>query len=159
MFIEDENFVKLAENPHHYFSVDAKPYVERYQDPIDKTIVYPKIIIDDVIVNCLHYKSCKDAVDAWNRRRKRVNLDNIYIIGNSWNMHENYDFVDRIASLKNAIVFTYKPYNKENCIYLSGGFWKLDARSIIRPNITDSIPNSGLKYFERYLDVIGWLNK
>lgn len=159
MFIEDMNFVKLVKNPSHYLSIDAKPYNERFQDPIDNTIVYPQIIIDDVVVTCLHYKNCTEAVEAWNRRRQRVNLDNIYVIGNSWNMHEDYNLVSMVANLENAVVFTYKPYEHRNCVHLKGDFWKLDKRSIIRPNITDSVPNSGLKYFELNLDLISFFKR
>lgn len=159
MFIEDMNFVKLAEDPKYYFGIDAKPYIENYHDPIDNSITYPQIIIDDVIINCLHYKSCDEACTAWNRRRLRVNYDNIFFIGNSWNMHENYELVDRIAALPYSIVFTYQKSEKDNCIWLKDQFWKLDNRGIIRPNITDSVPNSGLKYFEKYFDYVNWLNK
>lgn len=115
-------------------------------------------MVGDIIVNCLHYKNCSEACEAWNRRRQRVNFNNFYIIGNSWNMHEDYNLVERVANLDHSIVFTYKPINHKNCIFLNGDFWKLDDRSIIRPNITDSMPGSGRKYFEKYLDIIKWLN-
>ena len=67
MFIEDENFVKLVENLEYYMSVPATAKQDRYVDPIDNSIVYPKIQIDDIELCCLHYKDCNDAIAAWER--------------------------------------------------------------------------------------------
>lgn len=159
MFIEDENFVKLAEDPVHYLSVPAEPYIDKYVDPIDPSIVYPKIRVDDIEICCLHYKDCAEAVDAWERRRKRANLSNIYILGNSWNLHENEDLIRRVAAVPYpSVVLTVKEMNIPGCLKLRGDFWKTDARGIVRPNITDEKPGSHKRYFEDFFDFVSWLN-
>lgn len=160
MFIEDENFVKLAENPQHYLSVEAKPLIETYADPIDPSIKYPKIVIDDIEICCLHYSTCREAIDAWERRKKRVNFDKIYVIGNSWNLHGNRELINRLCNIDYPVViFTLESeVINEKCIGLPGNFWTLDKRGIVRPNITDIMPGSDYKYFEKIFDFVGWLN-
>ena len=91
MFIEDESFVKLVNNPKHYFNCEPEAITDCYGDPIDNNVRYPKIKIDDIELCCLHYKNCKEAIDKWNERKKRVNLDNIMVIANTWNLHSNMD--------------------------------------------------------------------
>lgn len=160
MFIEDENFVKLVENLEHYMVVKPKPLLECYVDPIDNKVRYPKILIDDIELCCLHYRNCGEAIDAWERRKKRIVWDNIFVIGNSWNLHGSIKLIERLCntSYKMAIFVTDKIDFKE-CIRLPGDFWKLDQRGIIRPNITDFVPNSNYRYFEQFFDFISFLKQ
>lgn len=159
LFIEGEDFVKFVENLEHYLSLPAIPGIEKYTDPINKSISYPVIKIDDINVCCLHYKNCQEAVDAWNRRKSRVNFEQVFVIGNSWNLHGNDALIRRLSRIKyKTIIFTHKKYNIENEIFLDGDEWHLDERGILRPNLTDTIPGSYLKYFEKIFDYVGWLN-
>lgn len=159
LFIEDENFVKLVENLEYYMSIPAVPKSEKYVDPIDSNIVYPKIAVDDIEICCLHYHSCSDAIEAWERRRKRVNLNNVYVIANSWNLHDNENYIERLCHTKyKTIIFTLKEYPFKECIKLKGKKWKLDNRGIVRPNLTDNMGISGYKYYEKQFDFISWLN-
>ena len=160
LFIEDENFIKLCENPKHYFSIDAEPKIEDYVDPIDNRIHYPKIKVDDIEICCLHYKDCNSAVESWNRRRKRVNFDNMYIIANTWNLHNKKELVERLNKLKyKKIIFSTKECNVEGTFLLPGDIWKLDERSIARPNITDLKPKGFNRYYEDFFDIIKFLNE
>lgn len=161
LFIEDENFVKLVENPEYYFNIEAKPLIEKYTDSVDSSISYPKIVVDDVEICCLHYKNCKEAIEAWERRRKRINFDNIYVIGNSWNLHGNLELIQRLSNINYPTVIFTLPSEaiNEKCIPLQGDFWRLDERGIVRPNITDLIPGEAYKYFEKMFDFVGWLNQ
>ena len=159
MFIEDENFIKLVNNLDYYMSVEPSPIVDNYVEPLDSNVHYPKITIGDVEICALHYKNCEEAIDAWNRRRKRVNLENVYVIGNSWNCHQNEELIKQIADCKYpSVVFTYGDFGIPNGIVLRENQWKLDKRGIVRPNITDRKPNSPICYFEELFDFVNWLN-
>lgn len=159
MFIEDENFVKLVENLEYYMSLEAEALCEKFVDPIDKSFSYPKIKVGDIELCCLHYKSCQEAIDSWERRRKRVNLNNVYVIANSWNLHENEDLIKRLSNLKyKTVIFTYQSYKNEKCIDLTESYWTKDIRNIVRPNLTDRMPYSAYKYFEKKFDFVKWLN-
>lgn len=159
MFIEDENFLKLVSNLKHYMSIEPEPLADPYVDPVDRTVKYPKIRIDDIEICCLHFKNCAEAINAWNKRRNRINFENILVIANSWNMHGNKTLIKKILNTGyRTICFTFGDYTEANCIQLNDDFWQLDARGIIRPNITDYKPNSYKRYFEDYIDIIDWIN-
>lgn len=89
MSIEGENFINLVQNFKYYMNIRAVLLNNEYIDPIDSSIRYSKIAVGDLEICCLHYDSCEDAISAWERRRLRINYDNIYVLGNSWNMHND----------------------------------------------------------------------
>lgn len=161
LFIEDDNFLKLVSNLKYYLSLDAIPLCDKFIDPINKEVQYPKISVGDIEICCLHYKNCDEAVDEWNKRKLRVHWDNIFVIGNSWNFHEDYNKVKTLLECQyKTIVFTYRDdiVNDSRCIRIPGSEFYLDERCMMRPNITDSIPGSPYKYFEKYFDFVKWLN-
>lgn len=157
LYIEGENFIKLVENLEYYMSIEATPLTDNYTDPIDHSIHYPKIKIDDIEVCCLHYHNCREAIEAWERRKKRINYNKIYVIGNSWNLHENSELVQRLSRNKyKTVIFTYNNYNLPNAIQMKGE-WNLDNRGIIRPNITDYSPDEVHFFFEKQLNLAKFL--
>ncbi len=159
LFIEGENFVRLVEDLRHYMSIAAEPYLEEYIDPIDPSVRYPKIRVDDLEICCMHYPDCAEAVQAWERRRKRVDFDNIRVIANSSNLKEDEELIRRVCSTAyKTICFTYGDRGIRNCIPLTEDFWKPDRRGILRPNLTDFDEDSGKRYYEKYLDIAEWIN-
>ena len=119
MFIEDENFIKLVYDFRHYMTVKPEAVTDRYVDPIDSNVVYPKIRVDDIELCCLHYSDCNEAIEAWNRRRVRVNFENVFVIGNSWNMHFRKDLIDKLCNNPyRTVVFGLEDYGYENFLKL-----------------------------------------
>ena len=161
MFIEDENFVKFVEKIDYYIQLDAKPMCECYIDPIDPTIRYPKISVGDIELSCLHYETCQDAVERWNERRKRVNTENLFVIANSWNLHNNKELAKRIVECPyKTILFSLEDWSDlPNCVSLKGNYWETDSRGVVRPNLTDLKPKGCHYYFEEQFDFIKWLNE
>lgn len=159
MFIEDENFVKLAENPRHYFSVVPEPITDNYIDPINSNIHYPKILVDDIELCCLHYSNCAEAIEHWQRRKKRINYNNLFVIANSWNLHDNIDLIGRIQNLyMPSIIIDDKHLSGSRIINLKGDIWRRDERGIVRPNITDCSNDGIHRLFELSFDFTEWFN-
>jgi uncharacterized protein (DUF1919 family) len=71
-FIPEPGFVKLALNLHHYMEQEL---IMRWEEE------YPIGMLDDVEIHFMHYETCQEAKDAWNRRKARINWDKIFIIG------------------------------------------------------------------------------
>lgn len=160
MFIEDENFVKLAENPKHYFSVDAEPYEEKHIDENDSSLCYPVIRVDDILLCCQHYANCEDAVNSWNKRRKRVNYEKLYVIAAGWNLHERKELVERISNLPYpAVIFTTEDHGFPACKKLTGDKWHKDSSGSVRPTLTSFEGLSGKRYFCSEFDFVGWINR
>ncbi len=67
------DFIKFAENLEEYISKDIVE-VE------DDSVSYPVGMLGDVKLWFVHYETFEQAVSAWNRRKKRINWDNIRVM-------------------------------------------------------------------------------
>ena len=161
LFISGDNFIKLVENLDYYMSIPAKPLCDKYVDPKDSSISYPKILVGDIEVYCQHYIDCNDAIAAWERRRKRINLNNVLVIASSWDLNADEKLIQRVCSNQKykTICFTYGHYDIDNCVCLVEDFWKLKERNVFMPLITGYKPLSYKRYFENYIDIPALINK
>lgn len=65
-FIKEPDFVKMVSNLEYYMNLDIKMHWgERY----------PYGLLEDVRVDFMHYSSCSDALNSWNKRKARINYD------------------------------------------------------------------------------------
>lgn len=78
------DYIKFVSDLHHYLDAplrfinpqESKYYAEiKRRNQLDKPIG----IIDDVEIVFLHYKTREEAAEKWNRRKARVNYDNIIL--------------------------------------------------------------------------------
>ncbi|MBR5223558.1 MAG: DUF1919 domain-containing protein [Clostridia bacterium] len=67
------DFIKFAENLEEYIGKDIVE-VE------DKSVSYPVGMLGDVKLWFVHYKTFEQAVNAWNRRKERINWENIRVM-------------------------------------------------------------------------------
>ena len=91
LFISDTDFMKLCRNLRYYLSLDLKfikpsmsPAFEEVQNwSIAKTDVhdysFPVAMLDDVTIWFMHAKSEEDAMEKWERRKRRMSYDNIIV--------------------------------------------------------------------------------
>jgi len=84
LYFFSEDYIKFVSDLHHYLDTplefiaacDSKYYEElKQRNQTDKPIG----IIDDVEIVFLHYKTQEEAKEKWNRRKARVNYDNIIL--------------------------------------------------------------------------------
>jgi uncharacterized protein (DUF1919 family) len=145
LFLFAPDYMRLLENFTDYMSKDMKFTGEsRYKQHIDYDIKYPVGLLDDLEVHFVYSKDNEDAVEKWDRRRKRINWDNIY-----------YKFCDRdlctpelierffALPYKNKVCFTAHPY--DNCVVID------DCRK------QDTVFNEQFYYY-KYFNVVQWLN-
>ena len=71
-FIPEPGFVKLALNLRHYMEQEL---VMRWEEE------YPVGLLGDVEIHFMHYESCKEAKECWERRKARINWDKILVLG------------------------------------------------------------------------------
>lgn len=67
------DFIKLVENLEEYMQ---KEIVEIEENSVS----YPVGMLGDIKLWFVHYKTFEQAVAAWNRRKKRINWDNIRVM-------------------------------------------------------------------------------
>lgn len=77
MFLFPNCFLKLANNIGHYM---ATPPFIKSSSIYHCTQKYPILGIEDIELHCLHYQSATEATEKWERRKKRINTERIFII-------------------------------------------------------------------------------
>lgn len=156
--IEGEDFVKFVEHLDYYLNLIPEAYTGGFQEG-DSRKGYPQIRVGDIIVNCIHYPSCEEAIRKWESRKKRVDYKNIFVIANTWDLKENEEWICRLESTNYqvAILTTNQKYRaKENMVYIAGEF-KRDGQNNPVPNPIGYMKNSSKMYFEEYFDFVEWL--
>lgn len=124
LFIYEKDYVKFLSNIKYYCSlplefIDLKDsrYYNKVTENGTKEITYPIARLDDVEIFFMHYHSKEEAIEKWERRKKRVNFDRLLV-----KMSERTDCdLETIKSFlelpyNNKICFTENEYNFENCI-------------------------------------------
>lgn len=128
---------------------------------------YPVIKVEDIEILCIHYKNAIEAVSAWNRRRKRVNPDNVLIIGNSWDCNNNLETINKLLSFHyKTVFFDY------NCLNGGSGFsnnirivaldkneFRYDSYGYLKPSLVDFCEKGYKRYYEKYFDFVDFMNE
>lgn len=101
LFFKEPDFIKFVNNLEYYINHDINiKWIEEY----------PIGTIDDINIYFMHYNNCKEAKEAWNRRKQRINYDNILILGTDRNGFTKDIYLEWKKIKYNKILFTV---NKE----------------------------------------------
>ena len=71
LYVPAADFIKFVNHLEHYLTADLEIYWGEE---------YPIGILDDIRLMFVHYDTCQQAKDAWERRKKRVKLDRILVL-------------------------------------------------------------------------------
>lgn len=109
LFLFPECYVKLVKNFKTIIQKDVlfiAPEHSKYASVMNST--YPVGIIDDDIeIHFLHYDSQEEALEKWNRRKKRINMNNLFFKISCRNPEQNLSVLTSFQNLKNnKIIFT-----------------------------------------------------
>lgn len=78
MFTKETDFVKLLNNPKYYMQIPIKLKQMNYNSDLDMD--YPVCECGDIELFFNHYPSFQLAEAAWERRKKRINWNNIIVV-------------------------------------------------------------------------------
>lgn len=56
-----------------------EPSLARMNRDVHTNVEYPVLLLDDVELHCNHETDAQNAISTWNRRCKKVNLDNLFV--------------------------------------------------------------------------------
>ena len=143
MYINNLDFIKLACNLKHYCSLEL--------EFIDTDDPFPVAMCGDIRLNFNHAKTPQEAERDWNRRKTRINYDNLYLI---FYYREGYS-IDQIreiekAKCKRVAVLTYRPLELDYAICMKGN-------GTTQTNFIEK-DNFGIRYIEKKWDFVSWLN-
>lgn len=116
LYFLPDHFLKFVNSPKEYLSAELK---EVHQPDI----TYPVGQLNDILLFFMHYNSFSEAKEVWERRAKRVNLENVYVIMTDKNgcTYENIKEFEELP-YKNKVIFTHKEYKEFSSAYYIPGF-------------------------------------
>ena len=150
LFFSANDFIKFVKNLKYYLSIDFD-----YFEKSERGGGYPVGHLEDITIHFVHYKTEEECKEKWNRRKLRVDFDNILLI-----------FTDRNGLTTEMLQeFLNLPYKKlvyvskkemcitNECIYVPGFEKEKNVGEM------DKYADwTGHRYYEKYVDIVGWLN-
>ena len=146
LWITPADFIKYL-NDMDYYNSCSLHFIES-----DKK--YPVGQLDDITIYFQHYKSNKDAEDSWNRRKERINKDNIFVIMTDRDGCTYQNLVDFDKLPFEKVVFTHKYYPQIQSAVFVKGFQDSD---MVGNLFEYKSLFSGKKYYDE-LNYIDWFN-
>lgn len=147
-----DDFIILVENLKEYLSLPIEEIKER-------AVSYPVGRINGshggVTLWFVHYKSFEEAVDCWNKRKERVNYDNLRIMMTIRDGCKQ-DTIDRYNQLRypHKVMFANEPHPECSCAIHS----HLPDGRPLPGYISDVVTVTGKRAYELGFDYIIFLN-
>ncbi|MCH5339468.1 MAG: DUF1919 domain-containing protein [Acetatifactor sp.] len=114
---ESENdFNKIMLNLDTYMSYPVE-FVETRKYKNSPNGEYPIGLLNDVLLHFLHYESFDQAVSCWEKRKNRINKDNILVVSLAESEKALYEFEN--IPYKNKLVFTPLDVNTPSSYHLN----------------------------------------
>lgn len=118
LFFSARDFVKFVQNMKYYLNIELEM---RWEEE------YPVGYLDDIKIHFMHYETCSEARDAWERRKERICWDKILVLSTDMEGFDDniYEEWKKIAYPK--ILFTvneradesvvrFPEYKKNGCV-------------------------------------------
>lgn len=148
LWFTDKDLQKIAGDLRHYMNTELV-FVE------DSSVNYPVAMLDDVRIYFNHADTAEEAREIWNRRRERVNYDNIWLI--SCDRGLDYEDIKAFGNLpaKGKVLFTAKEYPEfDYCLF----FKEYEGRDSVGEYMSNHTPILDHFVYEKYFDYVRWLN-
>jgi len=160
--------INLRIKPRHFFEFvkDIKFYLDReIVEDFEEKESYPVGIIygdenhKDIKVFFQHYKTFDEASFKWNERKKRINLNNLFVMWEFYDGIHNEELLEEFSKIdiENKMVLTHKKHDLD-CSYPIDIFNDNLDMAEIGGKIFKYDGLSGKRYYEKF-DYIEFLNK
>ncbi len=155
LFIKASDFVKLCGDFKGYMDEELRFVTE--EDPIYGKTEYPTAYLKDVKIYFMHYKSEQEARESWERRRKRINWNNLFFLFTDRSQCTQKDLVafDKLP-FGHKVVFTHVPHPEISCAFYIKGYENEDKVPVL-----SSYKNEAwsIKRIYDQFDYVEWLNE
>lgn len=155
-FLSDD-YIKLLQSPKHYLYDCELEFIKPVIDGcyiITGDEKYTVAKLDDITLFFAHNQSESQARDNWNRRKKRINWDNLFIVFTDRD-NCSYSTIAAFDALpyKNKVIFTNREYPEFSSAYYIRGFENDESVGIL----SEYIGHFGKRYLDCF-DYVKWLN-
>lgn len=148
LFFSAEDFIKFCENIESYLRYELK------DGGVSNSGGYPIGVLNDIMINFVHYNSFNEAKEKWNERKVRLNYDNLYIIATDRDGCTD-EIIKRFSKLKyKKVLFSSKYYSNYDFVKFIPEF---QGKEYVG-ELTRYCDFKGFRYYEKYFDVVEWLN-
>lgn len=154
MYFFAEDYIKFISNLNYYMSIPMSTISvdqSKYKEIIMKRNhdMFPLGRIDDVEVVFRHYKTAVEAVEKWERRKKRINYNNLIIKFSEMNLCTD-DLINKFLAMpyENKFAFVRNPQKI------------IDPRLIYYPGYEsmEFLPED-TKYYSKYINLNTLINE
>ncbi|MGM9535383.1 MAG: DUF1919 domain-containing protein [Intestinibacter sp.] len=145
LWLHQDDFLKFVLNLKEYISKDLI-FVESEYD-------YPVGLLDDIKIYFNHSKTEEEARLNWDKRKKRINYDNLFIIMYDRDEITKED-IKKLENVdcKNKIVLSDKEYPDIDYVLTIQHNNKVNGQQYLDKDILDK------RTFEKHFDFVKWLN-
>lgn len=152
LYFFSPEYLKFVSNLKHYIESDLS-FINYKQSKYTDEIVkrhqenVPIGVLDDVEIMFLHYKTTEEAQAKWNRRKRRINWDNIYVKMSEMNLCSESllrEF-DKLGYSK-KVIFVTKDYG-------------LASQILFRDYLNKDEIKNDTTNFRKYINLTKWLNQ
>lgn len=138
------------------FVSDLKKYLSESLQFIETDVDYPVAILGGIEIRFNHYKTKEEAYNAWERRKKRVKYDNLFIIMDDVK-DIDYEDIKKFGSISctGKVLFTAKNYPEFDYVLPLSKYKGKDRVGIYmteKEQFTSKYP------FDYDFDFVKWLN-
>lgn len=142
------DFIKMLSN-FEYYNKQTLEFIKV------KEVEYPIGKLDDIAIHFMHYKDEREVKMKWERRKKRQDMNNLFVMMTDRNGCTEQDLIDfDNLPFKNKVVFTHKYYPNLKSAYYIKGFENQKELGYI----FEFSGISGKKYYDQF-DYIRFFNE
>lgn len=118
LFLGNSAFIKFLNKPNEYLKEKLTYKGQRFDST--NNYEYPVVLLGDIPINMMHYKTFEESVESWERRKARINWHNLFVM--MWSIKP-----------KELEQFDALPYDKKVCFVPFKS--DLDSAWYINPDI------------------------
>lgn len=151
LYFYAEDYLKFLQRIDYYLSLDFEKITieqSKYREKLyaKGQINVPIGKLDDIEVIFLHYDTFENAVDCWNRRKKRICADNLYV-----KMSEMNDCTPEIIKQFDALPYRHK-------FILVTQDYGIKSQIISKDWVNESQIKDDTSWFNKYVNILAFLN-
>ena len=150
LWLKPKDFIRMCEHLDYYMNIDHFQFID------EEGVSYPIGLLDDIKIYFQHYSSKEEAETAWNRRKKRMNMNKLFFLFSDRDGCE-YEDIKRFDNLsyKNKKIFVNKTYPEIKSAIHIPGFEENDSVGYCM-NFKNN--HSGYRYLDSF-DYVKWFNE
>lgn len=110
LFFKEPDFVRFVQNLEYYFGVELEMYWEE-EYPIGK--------LDDLYIYFMHYQTCSEAKENWNKRKQRINWEKIIVLATDMEGFDDRVWEEWCKIVYPKVLFTAVKRNSADEVFFS----------------------------------------